>query len=66
MAYSRVCSAYNEDQEASRFLHREEILCINKFLNCTEKDIQMLIQWVEVEATQTQNSELWIFIDKTG
>lgn len=65
MAYSRVCSAYNEDQ-ASRFLYREEILCINKFLNCTEKDIETLIQWVEVEATQTGNSKLWIFIDKTG
>lgn len=38
MAYGRVCSAYNEDQEATRFLCREEILCINKVLNWTEKD----------------------------
>lgn len=66
MAYSWACSAYNEDQEATRFLYREEILCINKFLNWTEKDTQIFIQWVEAEATQTQKSKLWIFICKTG
>lgn len=65
MAYSRVCSAYNEDQEATRFLYREEILCINKFLNCTEKDIQMLIQ-LELKPHKAENSKLWIFIGKAG
>lgn len=54
MAYSQVCSAYNEDQEATGFLYREEILYINKFLNWTEKDVQISVQWVEAEATQNQ------------
>lgn len=54
MAYSQVCSAYNEDQEAIGFLYREEILYINKFLNWTEKDVQISVQWVEAEATQNQ------------
>lgn len=66
MAYSWVCSAYNEDQEATRFLYREEVLCINKFLNWTEKDMQIFTPWVEAEATQTQKSKLWIFTGKTG
>lgn len=38
MVYGPVRSAYNEDQEATRFFYREEILCINKDLNWTEKD----------------------------
>lgn len=54
MAYSRVCSAYNEDQEAIGFLYREEMPSINKLLNWTEKDVQISIQWVEAEATQNQ------------
>lgn len=66
MAYSWVCSAYNEDKETTRFLYREEILCINKFSNWTEKDNTNIHQWVEVEATQTKKSKLWIFIGKTG
>lgn len=52
MAYSRVCSAYNE--EAIRFHYREEILYVNKFLNWTEKNVQISIQCVETEATQNQ------------
>lgn len=54
MAYSQVCSAYNEDQEAIGFLYREEMLYIHNFLNWTEKDIQISIQRVEGEATQNQ------------
>lgn len=54
MAYSWACSAYNADQEAIRFLYREEMLYINKFLNWTEKDVQISIQCVEAETTQNQ------------
>lgn len=54
MAYSWDCTAYNEDQEAIRFLYREEMLYINKFLNGTEKDVQISIWRVEAETTQNQ------------